>query len=132
VVLILVRSLIGHLVLRLCEPREGLRDHVREDLNGFGAGFGVELHARNTPSAAGTRSFDDLVSAGEQHRRHCEAESLGGFQVDDQLELRSLFDLSAPGSMEWLAANTRTSASSRGLSRSDPFGLARSPSGRSA
>ena len=40
--------------------------------------------------------------------------------------------LSAPGYMEWLAANTRTSASSRGLSRSDPFGLARSPSGRSA
>ena len=45
-VLILVRSLIGHLVLRLCEPREGLRDHAREDLNGFGAGSGVELHAR--------------------------------------------------------------------------------------
>jgi hypothetical protein len=32
--------------LRQCEPREGLRDHAREDLNGFGAGFGVELHAR--------------------------------------------------------------------------------------
>ena len=44
--LILVRSLIGHLVLRLCEPGEGLRDHAREDLNGFDAGFGVERHAR--------------------------------------------------------------------------------------
>jgi hypothetical protein len=27
--------------------REGLRDHAREDLNGFGAGFGVERHARH-------------------------------------------------------------------------------------
>ena len=44
--LILVRSLIGHLVLRQCEAREGVRDHARENLKGFGAGFGVELHAR--------------------------------------------------------------------------------------
>ena len=34
--------------------------------------------------------LDDLVSNGEQIGRHSEAEGLGGFQVDDQLELARL------------------------------------------
>src|SRR5262249_5915858 len=31
--------------------------------------------------------FDDLIRAGEHRRRHCEAECLGGFEIDRQHEL---------------------------------------------
>jgi hypothetical protein len=34
--------------------------------------------------------FDDLVGAGEDRWRHGEAERLGSFEVDDQLERRRL------------------------------------------
>ena len=35
-------------------------------------------------------SLDDLVGAGEQRWRHGQAERVGGFQIDDQLELGRL------------------------------------------
>jgi hypothetical protein len=38
--------------------------------------------------AAKSKLFDDFVGAGEQRRRHLEAERLRGRQVDDQIELR--------------------------------------------
>jgi hypothetical protein len=36
--------------------------------------------------------FDNLVCAGEQRRRHVEAERPGGFEVDDQFKFRRLLD----------------------------------------
>ena len=36
--------------------------------------------------------FDNLVGAGEEHRRNRQAERFCSFEVDHQLELRRLFD----------------------------------------
>jgi hypothetical protein len=41
---------------------------------------------------ASARSFDDLVSAGDEHRRHLKAERLGGLEVDHQVKLGRLLD----------------------------------------
>ena len=44
--------------------------------------------AQLSPKNSRIRSlFDHLVGAGEQHRRHLQAERLSGLEVDDELEL---------------------------------------------
>jgi hypothetical protein len=54
-------------------------------------------HVRLVPrgdicSAANRSLFDHLVGAAEQREREGEAECLGGFHVDDQLDLGGLLD----------------------------------------
>ena len=41
--------------------------------------------------------FDNLVGTGEQRRWHFQAERLGGFEIDDQLELGGLSDRQVTG-----------------------------------
>jgi hypothetical protein len=41
--------------------------------------------------------FDDLVGAGEQRRRHGEAERFGSLQVDDQLKFCGLLNRKITG-----------------------------------
>jgi hypothetical protein len=44
------------------------------------------------PSGLISWLFDHLVGERYQHRRHVEAERLGGLEIDDELELRWLLD----------------------------------------
>src|SRR6516162_2182127 len=44
-----------------------------------------------------TGLFDDLVGAGEDRWRDCQAERLGGFEIDHQLEGRRLLDRQISG-----------------------------------
>jgi hypothetical protein len=43
-------------------------------------------------SAFAASSVDHIVGEGEQHRRHLNAERLGGLEVDDEVEFRGLLD----------------------------------------
>jgi hypothetical protein len=55
--------------------------------------FGSEVSSTCLPST----SFDDLVGAGEQRRRHLEAECPRRLQVDDEFELGRLLDWQVSG-----------------------------------
>src|SRR5947209_4814214 len=44
------------------------------------------LHNQDPNRNSATRSLDHLVSAGEERGRHCEAERLGGPEIDRELE----------------------------------------------
>jgi len=56
------------------------------------AGMSVKGHKRNR-----TASFDHLVGAGKQRRRHGDPEVFGGLQVDKELEPRRLLDREISG-----------------------------------
>jgi hypothetical protein len=61
--------------------------------------------------------FDNFVGAGEKCRRHSQADSIRGFHVDDQLELRWLLDgeVGRLGAFKNLVDVTRGLAEVRGI-----------------
>ena len=47
---------------------------------------------RNVPTSGHPGSLDDLVRASEQRLRDGEAKHLGGFEIDNQLQIPGLLD----------------------------------------
>jgi hypothetical protein len=63
--------------------------------NGRRAHIGPWLKSANTGCEQSQQTaslFDHLIGAGKQHRRHLQAERLGGLQVEDEFELGRLLD----------------------------------------
>src|SRR6266581_9297581 len=54
--------------------------------------LGPDFHRLDRTSLRLAHSFDHLVGAGEQHRRHFEAERFRSLEIDNQLELGWLLD----------------------------------------
>jgi hypothetical protein len=65
-----------------------LAQHTRLPQRGRLVGSTTPWHmpARDHAPQQTTSLFDDLVGAGEQHRRHVDADCLCGLQVDDEFE----------------------------------------------
>src|ERR1700692_1494719 len=61
-------------------------------------GRAVNITARAPLAPSGPRLLDHLVGTGEQGRGHSKIESLGGFQIDGQLEFGRLLY----GQVGWL------------------------------